>query len=508
MNHQTARPTPPPLGRDVPEEARTGPARSPEQWQQGRPGAGRPIAPTWFPPSAGVTGAPTSAPTWMTERSGQAVQPASRLATPPVHVGTPPPAVALEAPPVRRAHREPQGSWLAGVCTGIAQHLNWPVGAVRVGFVALTFVSFLGVLLYGLLWVLMPRGRREAEAPGIAAASRSNRRTKAARTAPEKRRDAGAVTAMAVLGVGVVWAAQAFGMGVPFSMFWPLAFAGVGLTLIWKQADADPAPAKDTSKWVAPLVSTHGWTGITRMVVGGGMIFTAASTVVASSVGLAQLPALMLLSAVMVAGIGLIAAPWIHRWRTEMQAARVEKLLSDARADMAAHLHDSVLQTLALIQRQSDDPKAVASLARRQERELRGWLYDDVSPDDAYLSAALKRAGLEIEDERGVPIEVVCVGDADMTPDLSALVSAAREAMMNAAKHSGADKIDVFGEVEDAHVEVYVRDRGVGFSLDDVADDRQGVRASIIGRVERHGGRARITSAPGEGTNITLEMDL
>ena len=121
---------------------------------------------------------------------------------------------------------------------------------------------------------------------------------------------------------------------------------------------------------------------------------------------------------------------------------------------------------------------------------------------------ALKRAGQEIEDERGVPIEVVCVGDAELTTDLSALVSAVREAMMNAAKHSGADKIDVYGEVEDGHVEVYVRDRGKGFDLGEVADDRQGVRASIIGRVERHGGRARITSAPGEGTNITLEMDL
>lgn len=397
---------------------------------------------------------------------------------------------------------------MAGVSTGIAHHLNWPVGAIRVGFVALTFVSFLGAMLYGLLWILMPRSTPAPQAPGIEAASRTNLRTKPAKTLPEKRRDAGAITAMAVLGVGVVWAAQSFGMGVPFSMFWPLAFAGVGLTLIWKQADADPAPAKDTNKWLAPLISTHGWTGITRMVVGGGMVLTAASAVVASSVGLAQLPALLLFSGVMVGGIGLIAAPWVHRWRTEMQRARDEKLLTDARADMAAHLHDSVLQTLALIQRQSDDPKAVAGLARRQERELRGWLYDDLGPDETVLSAALKRAGLEIEDERGVPIEVVCVGDAEMTADLSALVSAAREAIMNAAKHSGADKIDVFGEVEDGHVEVYVRDRGKGFTLDEVADDRQGVRASIIGRVERHGGRAKITSAPGEGTNITLEMDL
>lgn len=422
----------------------------------------------------------------------------------------PPPGTAVgpvEHPPVRRVYRESDRSWIAGVASGIANHLGWPVAAIRIGFIALTFVNFLGALLYGVLWILMPRGRQETHAPGIDAATRTNMRTDD-RTLPAKRRDAGTVTAAAVLGVGVVWAAQVFGAGIPFNIFWPLAFAGFGLVLIWKQADADPAPAKGTNKWLAPLVSTHGVAGITRMVVGAGMIATSVSAVVASSVGLAQLPALLMLTAVIVGGMGLIAAPWLHRWRTEMQSAREEKLLADARADMAAHLHDSVLQTLALIQRQADDPKAVAGLARRQERELRGWLYEDVEPDDTHLASALKRAGQEIEDERGVSIDVVCVGDAELSSDLSALVSAAREAMMNAAKHSGAGRIDVYGEVEDGHVEVYVRDRGRGFVLDDVADDRQGVRASIIGRVERHGGRARITSTPGEGTNITLEMDL
>ncbi|MGA4669252.1 PspC domain-containing protein [Propionibacteriaceae bacterium Y1923] len=489
MNHQSARPAPPAPGPDAPENARS---QAP----------GRPGAPEWFPPTANGS------------RPGPAGRPAAVPGPQPPPAYPPPayppnlPAVPTDEPPVRRAYRVSEGSWLAGVCTGIAHHLNWPVGAIRIGFVALTFANFIGVFVYGLLWILMPRGKPEAQAPGLEAATRTNLRTTTPKRVPDRRRDAGAITAMAVLGVGVIWAAQVFGLGIPFNWFWPLAFAGVGLALIWKQADAAPGPDKDTNKWVAPLVSTHGWTGITRMIVGGGMIVMAGSAVVASSVGLAQLPALLLLSGVIVGGIGLIAAPWIHRWRLEMQSAREEKLLADARADMAAHLHDSVLQTLALIQRQADDPKAVAGLARRQERELRGWLYDDASPDDTHLAAALKRAGQEIEDERGVPIEVVCVGDTELTTDLSALVSAAREAMMNAAKHSGADKIDVYGEVEDDHVEVYVRDRGKGFDLAEVADDRQGVRASIIGRVERHGGRARITSAPGEGTNITLEMDL
>ena len=252
------------------------------------------------------------------------------------------------------------------------------------------------------------------------------------------------------------------------------------------------------------------------MVVGIGMISTAVSAVVASSVGLEALPSLLMLTLVIIGGMGLIGAPWIYRWRHEMNQVREEKILSDARADMAAHLHDSVLQTLALIQRQSDDPKAVASLARRQERELRTWLYGDAgtatpgaAPDEvSRLAPALRAAAQEIEDERGTPVEVVCVGDADLDPDLSALVRAAREAMMNAAKHSGADRIDVFAEVEDGHVEVYVRDRGRGFAMGEIAEDRQGVRNSIIARMERHGGRATIRSTPGEGTDIKLEMDL
>ena len=415
---------------------------------------------------------------------------------------------ALPAPrPVRRAERQRDGSWVAGVAAGVAANLNWSTTAVRLGFVALTFANFLGVFVYGLLWVLMPRQTSAARAPGLDAASHLDMRT--TKPTADRRRDAGAVTVMAILGIGVVWLGQTMGMGLPINWFWPLAFAVVGLALIWRQADADPSPDKGTNKWLRPFVSSHGWTGITRMVVGVGMVSLAVSAVVASSVGLEQLPSLMLLTGVVLAGIALIAAPWVHRWRAEMTQTREARILADARADMAAHLHDSVLQTLALIQRQSEDPKAVASLARRQERELRGWLYgEDEHPSETQLAQALRRAGQEIEDERGVAVEVICVGDAELTSNLVALVSAAREAMMNAAKHSGADNIDVFAEVEDGHVEVFIRDRGKGFDMADIADDRQGVRNSIIARMERHGGTARIRSAPGEGADIKLEMDI
>jgi len=207
----------------------------------------------------------------------------------------------------------------------------------------------------------------------------------------------------------------------------------------------------------------------------------------------------------MVAGVVIVGAPWLYQLRRSLSDAREEKIVSDARADMAAHLHDSVLQTLALIQRQAEDPKAVASIARRQERELRSWLYDEVTNSTTFR-AALATAATEVEDERGVEIEVVCVGDAPLTPDLEAVVRAAREAMMNAAKHSGAPAVDVYAEIEDGVLEVFIRDRGKGFEMEAIGDDRMGVRRSIIERLERHGGSARVRSEPGEGTEVRLEM--
>jgi signal transduction histidine kinase len=172
---------------------------------------------------------------------------------------------------------------------------------------------------------------------------------------------------------------------------------------------------------------------------------------------------------------------------------------------MAAHLHDSVLQTLALIQLQSDDPKAVQQLARRQERELRIWLYGEELPETT-LKAALTAAAAEVEDERGVPVELVMVGDCETSDSVQALVRAAREAMVNAAKHSGSETIDVYAEVDEDSVEVFVRDRGRGFDVDAVAEDRMGVTGSIINRMSRHGGVATVRSHPGDGTEVRLEI--
>ena len=175
------------------------------------------------------------------------------------------------------------------------------------------------------------------------------------------------------------------------------------------------------------------------------------------------------------------------------------------RIHMAAHLHDSVLQTLALIQRQASDPRAVVQLARRQERELRAWLYGETS-DESTVKAALVAAAAEVEDDHGLDVDIVVVGDRDLDAGLRALVQAAREAMVNAAKHAHVGRIDVYAEMDDGSVEVFVRDRGRGFNLDEVGEDRMGVRGSIVERLRRAGGNATIRSAPTEGTEVRLEM--
>ena len=173
---------------------------------------------------------------------------------------------------------------------------------------------------------------------------------------------------------------------------------------------------------------------------------------------------------------------------------------------MAAHLHDSVLQTLALIQR-TDDPKKMVTLARSQERELRSWLFDEAASDTQTLRGALAEAANRVEQAHDVPVSVVVVGESELPGDRrAALVGAATEAMMNAAKHSGAHRVSVFAEAKDGTVDVFVTDQGSGFDPDEVDSDRKGVAESIRGRMQRHGGSAIIDSEVGVGTEIHLTM--
>jgi signal transduction histidine kinase len=189
-----------------------------------------------------------------------------------------------------------------------------------------------------------------------------------------------------------------------------------------------------------------------------------------------------------------------------LAAERAERVRSQERAELAAHLHDSVLQTLALMQKRADDPREVAALARRQERELRAWL-NGRRPDEASLAAALEAAAQEVEDDHGVPIDVVTVGDVPLGERSAALVAAAREALVNASKFAGPEPISLYAEVEGDRIEAFVRDRGPGFDPAAVPEDRRGVRESIVGRMERHGGRATVHAAPGQGTEVELVME-
>jgi signal transduction histidine kinase len=428
---------------------------------------------------------------------------APRLGATPVPEPGPEPTNPPEPRP--RATRVADGAWLGGVSTGLARHLGWPVLVIRIAFVALMTFQFIGVLAYGALWLLMPP-EAVAKAPGLESAARANMRDGAR---PRRRVDWGMLLALTALGAGLLWIVQSSGLGISSQLFWPVAFACAGAALVWRQADSAQQRrwrAEAGGKvWLAPFIARGGWPALVRVIVGLGLVGAAFGIIIAQQGQVGQLPEVLAMTTLALAGLGIVLAPWLYRSRTALNQARADKVRADARADMAAHLHDSVLQTLALIQRQADDPKAVQQLARRQERELRTWLYGE-EPQTETLKAALTGAAVEVEDERGIPIEVVLVGDCETSDSIQALVRAAREAMVNAAKHSGADKIDVYAEVDEERVEVFVRDRGRGFDLDGVADDRMGVKGSIVNRMARHGGTATVRSRPGEGTEVRLEI--
>ncbi|CAB4930040.1 unannotated protein [freshwater metagenome] len=356
------------------------------------------------------------------------------------------------------------------------------------------------------------------------------------------------VAAAVLLGTGLILGLLALRSVLGVSV-WALVLLGSGGFVLWAQTAELPAPdaTGPASGWQR-LVGRRPGSGGRRAETDGLLL--------ASGIGLVVLGALVALSSlgaldatrtsvvqllVAVAAIGVVVAPFWRRSARRAQAERSERIRGDERAEVGAHLHDSVLQTLALIQRRSDDPREVAGLARRQERELRAWLSGRSDRPDTELMAALRAAAAAVEVEHRVEIEVVTSGERPLDDRTAALVAAAREAMANAARHAcpegpdpsdagrpaadgtaaatgaraapaavaarGVDAISVFAEAEDGRVEVFVRDRGRGFDPDAVPADRRGVRESIVGRMRRAGGRATITSSPGEGTEVELLLE-
>ncbi|HEU0212777.1 MAG TPA: PspC domain-containing protein [Jiangellaceae bacterium] len=431
------------------------------------------------------------------------------------------PHAGSQAPPVQGAGdpgapprfvRRSDGRLIGGVASGLAVHLGVDLLAVRVTFALLAALGGFGVVLYLGLWIFTPLDQTvaqqaEEQAPaGIAAATRSGKRRRRLR-APRKG-DLGQLAALLLLGAGLTLLVQQTPLGVSPTVFVPLLLAGLGVALIWRTADEQErrrmSVLSPRAPWLAPLVGKGGAVAVFRLAAGAAVIVAG---VVAFLVGQGQLEATldsMLGVGAVVVGLALILGPWLWRLWRDLETERRERIVSQERADVAAHLHDSVLQTLALIQKHAHDPREVVRLARGQERDLRGWLYDDLADDEASFAAALKKSAAEVEDFHGVPVEVVTVGDTGIEERTRAVLKAAREAAVNAAKHSGADKVDIYAEVEGDDVELFVRDRGKGFDPDAVPEDRLGVRRSVVDRMERHGGTAEIRSALGEGTEVRL----
>lgn len=396
----------------------------------------------------------------------------------------------------RRAQRPAERRVLGGVAAGVADHLGLPVVGVRVGFVVLTWFNGAGAIAYLLLWRFMPLVEPE-RAPGIEAAQRRGLRLGGAVLGP---REIVQTLAIAALGAGVFVLLGVTGRGISTSILLPVAAAAVGIVVIWRQLDD-----ASLSEWMR---QSTGVSSALRIVAGLALVVVASIYFITQQRGWSALVDLASATAIALIGVTLILGPWIASLLGDLTKERRERVRSQERADVAAHLHDSVLQTLALLQRNASDPAAVATLARRQERDLRSWLYGDDARGGESLAALLRAAADEVEEAHLARVEVVVVGDAAASDGVVALAKAAREAMVNAAKHAGTARVDVYAEITGRTATVYVRDRGVGFDPDSVAEDRMGIRTSITGRIERHGGTAEISSAPGEGTEVTLTMSL
>ncbi len=404
--------------------------------------------------------------------------------------------------------RDSSAGWLGGVCSGISRRYGVDTALVRLAFVVATAAAGFGIALYLLLWLVIPAG----DAP-------ARRRLATGRGAVE------VALGTALLLLSVLLTFRALGIWFSDAIVWPLVLIAGGAALIWRgSAAVKPAPAAAPVPAGVPGASANRppvtasprpqrasqpartAAAVSRTGVGIALVIAAGYAFLQASGALDAARDVLLALIVAVVVLSVIFAPWVVRLLRSLTEERSERIRSQERAEVAAHLHDSVLQTLALVQR-SDDPAQVAALARRQERELRAWLAGRPAPGQAArLAPALEAAAAEIEDNHGVPVEVVVVGDRDLDPAVEAVVAAAREAMTNAAKFGGGSTVDVYAESTPERLQVFVRDRGPGFDPGAVPADRRGVRESIVGRMERHGGRARVTSAEGSGTEVELVL--
>jgi phage shock protein PspC (stress-responsive transcriptional regulator)/two-component sensor histidine kinase len=401
-------------------------------------------------------------------------------------------AVHTEHPRAPALQRDGARGVLGGVCAGIARRLGLEPLPVRVVALVLALVGGVGVPLYLLAWAAMPGDE----------ASRSLGRSR--RSAVE------VALGVGLLAVSALLAMRGLGLWISDAITWPLALVAGGVALVWRGGLTGRAPSEivPPSARPEPIEPTERVATVSRQGLGAAL-FVAAGLVFLQSTGSLSAARDVVLAALVVAIVlALIFAPWTLRMARSLTVERAERIRSQERAELAAHLHDSVLQTLALMQKRADDPREVAALARAQERELRAWLAGrSPAEGERRLAAALEAAAADVEATYRVPVDVVAVGDADLDVAGEALVAAAREAMVNAAKFGAGSPVAVYAEADGGGVQVFVRDRGPGFDPATVPPDRRGLRESVVGRMARHGGRATVTAAPGAGTEVELVLD-
>ncbi|MDG4861864.1 PspC domain-containing protein [Streptomyces sp. T-3] len=418
-------------------------------------------------------------------------------------------AVQTEEPqPLRKLYRSGEGRLLGGVARGLAGHLGLPVIWVRLVFIGLFMANGLGALLYAAFWFFVPLG------VGGVGAERSH--TVTTETGPDGRRklvvrkvDKGQLIAfVAMVVVAMVFVSTVDVSNSARAYLWPVLLVGAGVALVWRQADN-----ARRARWMA-VGRRRRTLQLARAAAGVVLVGAGVTGIFVLQGSVKDLGSVLQAALAVFVGIALLAGPYLVRMTQDLSEERLMRIRAQERAEVAAHVHDSVLHTLTLIQRNAENVNEVRRLARAQERDLRTWLYkpegtgkeEGEEPDN--LADAVRKAAAEVEDKHGVPIEVVVVGDCPLDEKLTAQMQAAREAMVNAAKYGGeGGAVQVFAEVEGNTVFVSVRDRGPGFDLDSVPADRMGVRESIIGRMQRHGGTARLRAVPDGGTEVELEME-
>jgi signal transduction histidine kinase/phage shock protein PspC (stress-responsive transcriptional regulator) len=395
-------------------------------------------------------------------------------------------------PPLRRSR---ENRMIAGVAAGIAQHLGMPVTTVRTFFFVSAFAAGFGLVVYLLVWMLAPLQEADAsQETSVQPVSRWPAPTLA---------QAMGVVLIAVGAIVLFWVA---GFWFGEQLMWPVALAAIGFAVLWARTTDHGRSRWDLSTIGQPLETlTSGEVSLPRVLIGTGLIVAGGLVFLAANTSISAAGNMLLAMLVAVGGIALLAGPWVWQMANQLMEERSSRVRADARAKVAAHLHDSVLQTLALIQR-TREPREMASLARTQERELRAWLYGRApEAGGARLRDAVDEMAGRIEAQQQVPVEAVVVGDAPLDDELRALVAATGEATMNAARHSGAESVAVYVEVEPETVTAFVRDQGSGFAPATVPADRRGIADSIVARMARHGGSATVTSGD-RGTEIVIRL--